>query len=110
MNDITLTTTNKPFFVRSYYRSNSHQGEWNTGISTNNHAAMVVGIDAGYGDVNEGGSHNLWDVMAYPNADGNWWVRHESPTHSNYPDWYVHVLFIRHDFVDDQRTGWGAWN
>lgn len=100
-----------PFMLRSYYASNKYQYEWDTGVLTNEYAAMVVGVDAGYGDINENDSHNLWDTMAYPDAvTGTWKIRAESPTHGNYPDWYVHALFIRKDFVDDLRTQWGQYH
>ena len=110
VNDITLTTTNKPFNVKSFMRSNaSHYGnEIPTLYPTNNYTAMVVGFDAGRGDINESNTHNLWNVMVYV-KDGNWWIRTESPTHGDVdrPTWTVHVLFIRNDFVDDQRVDWG---
>ena len=110
VNDLTLTSTNKPFMVRSYYAFNIESVDIPTGVSSLEYTAMIVGFDAGWGDVHESGSDRLWEVLPIEPTGGNWLIRCQAPTHGSYPDWTVHVLFIRNDFIDDQRTNWSVYN
>ena len=111
VNDLTLTSTNKPFMVRSYYAADNESVVFSTGVSSLEYTAAVVGFDAGWGDLHESGSDRLWEVLPIISSSGDeWQIRCQAPTHGSFPDWTVHVLFIRNDLVDDQRTDWGTLN
>jgi len=73
-----------------------------TGMSTADWVAAIVGFDAGEGDVYEGGNTQLWRVRMIIISQ-QWYIRLGSPTHNNFPDWIIDVMFIRRDLVTDLR-------
>jgi hypothetical protein len=65
-----------------------------TSYKTAEWAAAIVGFNAGYGDITESGSHDLWEVRMKNDTDGFWHIFVDSPT-SQYPDWIIDVMFVR---------------
>ena len=62
--------------------------------------AAIIGYDAGYGDLSEGGNVRLWKIQMVIIGE-TWHICLDSPTHSaGYPDWIVDVMFIRTDLVN----------
>lgn len=102
------STAYKPFMIRSYNANFTKIGHVDTGVSTNDYAAMVVGFDPGQYDILENTSEHHLDAMATPDGFGGFWrVRLEKPS-SDLSTWTVHVLFIRREMADDQRTSFGS--
>ena len=69
-----------------------------TAFKTAEWAAAIVGFNAGYGDITESGSHELWEVRMKNDTDGFWHIFADSPT-SQYPDWIIDVMFVRIDLA-----------
>jgi tetrahydrodipicolinate N-succinyltransferase len=99
----------KPFMLKSYSQA-AYFVQIDTGVSTAQYSAMVVGWDAGISDINESGNVYMFDCTAYKSPNGLlWYVRGEGPFQNTIPTWIIHVLFIRNELVDDQRTNWGVY-
>ena len=64
---------------------------------------MVVGFNAGYCDVDEGGSEDSWRAIMVKGSDNDWHLTVEGHTHGNHPDWTVDVMFIKKELVADYR-------
>ncbi len=99
--------TSKRAFVLKSYKSVDSDTHFSTGYSVTEYAAMVVGSDAGYADIEEGRATRQYEALAYP-ENGKWIVRVQAPTHGNHADWTVHVLFIHKALVEDVRSDWGT--
>ena len=68
--------------------------------------AAVVGFDSGYGDIDEGGSQDMWQINCAIASNGNWEIFCDAPTHNNGPDWDVYVMFVSKQF-GQMTTGYG---
>ncbi len=83
----------KPFqFVR--YSGSGENCTIATTYSEDDWIAAVVGFDAGSGDIDEGGTEDLWQINCAVASDGNWEIFCDAPTHNNYPDWQIYVMFV----------------
>lgn len=86
----------KPFqFVK--YTGSGENCYITTTYSSDEWIAAITGWDAGVGDLDEDGSHDLWQVNAYVD-DGVWKIFADAPTHNNYPDWDIYVMFVSTKF------------
>jgi len=92
-----LSSWSKPFQFRRYTGSDNSNGTITTSYSADDWIGAVVGFDAGYGDINEGGSHDLWQCNAFV-SDGVWKISLDAPTHNNSPDWQVYMMFVSRQF------------
>jgi len=91
------STYEKPFQFERY----SGSGEdltISTSYSSSEWIAAVVGFDAGYGDLDEGGNNDLWQINCAVAANGNWEIFCDAPTHGNLPDWQIYVMFVSTKF------------
>lgn len=89
-----------PMIVRSYKTWDN----LDTGVSTKDYSAIVVGFDKGHLDYNE--NHAGWAtcVVMAPNSNGHWFVRLRERTDSWQNAPIVHVMFIRKEICADERT------
>lgn len=90
----------QPFQVRRYDKV-ANFTDWDTGYSTSEWSAMVVGLHA-YGDFNEDDSGELIHAYAYPSTTGKWFLNAGIRRDAISSLW-VDVLFIRREWVDDNR-------
>jgi hypothetical protein len=72
--------------------------DYPTTFSTQEWAAAIVGFNAGYGDINENGSNELWEVRMKKDTDEYWHIFVEAPT-TSHPDWIIDVMFVRIDLA-----------
>ena len=82
----------KPFqFVK--YTGSGEDLTITTTYSATDWIAAITGFDAGYGDIDEGGSMDLWQINAFVEG-GVWKIFADAPTHNNGPDWDIYVMFV----------------
>lgn len=99
-----LFNTHAPIILRSYEVGSQFSYDLDTGVSTTDYAAMVVGVDEGHMDYNETHSGWAFACLAHP-QDNTWWIRMRERADTA-PDWRIHVMFIRKELVSDERTHW----
>ena len=89
----------KPIVIKRY---NFNDGFVNTGYSTSEWSAVVVGFDV-HGDIDETDRHSpLIKVMAEKDS-GTWRVYYEMAYDHDPPEWWVDVMFIRKEICSDER-------
>ncbi len=85
-------------FKRYNFGADRKSVDHKTTFKTAEWAAAIVGFNAGYGDITESGSHELWEVRMKKDTDEYWHIFADSPT-SQYPDWIIDVMFVRIDLA-----------
>ncbi|MEA3288418.1 MAG: hypothetical protein U9Q77_13735 [Candidatus Marinimicrobia bacterium] len=86
----------KPFqFVK--FEASGENATINTGWSADDWIAAITGFDAGYGDLDESGNNDLWQINAFV-ENGVWKIFCDAPTHNNYPEWDIYVMFVNTKF------------
>jgi hypothetical protein len=89
------TAADKPIYIQRF-TCNCDNPNRNTGVSTTNYTAVMVGFNA-----NSGGNSNSTTAIVYQSA-GTWWFKgDEQGPNENY--WYVDIMFIRNALVNDLR-------
>ncbi|MBT3294300.1 MAG: hypothetical protein HN919_06820 [Verrucomicrobia bacterium] len=91
-----------PIHVRRFDCGTGEDQKTNTGYSTTDWSAMMVGFDMGYGDIDEDGGEETFKVRMYESG-GTWWIHCQGHYHGNYADFGIDVMFVKRALVDDNR-------
>ncbi len=83
-----------PIQIRTYSASQSKQ----TNYSTRDWHAAVIGFESTAGDIAEGGSGTIIQMMP-EDRGGNWFIRADFRSHHVHESWIVRVMFIRRELV-----------
>ena len=89
------TAADKPIFIQRF-TCNCDQPTRNTGISTTNYTAVMVGFNT-----NSNGASNSTTSIVYQSGGTWWFYGDEQGPNENY--WYVDIMFIRNSLVNDMR-------
>jgi len=92
----TSATINRPFQFTKFTAAGEN-AVINTGWSADDWILAITGIDAGYGDIDESGNNDLWQFNGYV-EDNVWKIYCDAPTHDNYPEWEIYVMFVNIKF------------
>lgn len=98
-----------PIVFRSYYCGEHWSIDHDTGVSSADWSAAIVGSDFGYSDWAEDGSGWIFKQMMVP-VNGTWHIRARVRTHQNAPDWEFHVMFVSRKMASEERAHWGWWD
>jgi len=100
--DITVNNI-APIMIRRYSLGSHYDIGHNTGVSTTDYSAAIIGADFGWLDYDEDGGGHGWRLLMDKRSDGTWQINGAMHAHQDPPDWTVDVMFIRKELVDDNR-------
>lgn len=101
--DITIDNQ-APIVIRRFGPINGQPSiEVNTGFSSNDYSAAIIGANTGWWDYNENGGGHGWQLYMQRNTNASWHIIGSMHAHQDYPDWTIDVMFIRKELVDDDR-------
>jgi hypothetical protein len=87
----------KPFkFVN--YTSLGDSVNYDTGVSTADWHAAIVGFKAADGDIQESGWGDIIQVYMYE-LQGTWWIRADFRSHNTHEKWDVNVMYVSKQLV-----------
>ncbi len=86
------TAGETPILFKRYQNANLKD----TGLSSKDYNAAIVGFNAGIGDINEHGEVNMIKVYMFTGANNTWWITADFASEKDHHEkWTVDVMFVR---------------